>query len=89
MDKSILEELRANCRITYRALVDKHDISSNAIKRRIDRLIEAVVIDKFTIQLSLAMMNAERILSVLYTDCSENTTELGDKADKHLLVQTV
>ena len=89
MDKSILEDLSVNCRITYQALARKYDVSSNAIKRRIDRLIESGVIEKFTISLSWAMIDACTVVSHVYFDKQVNALDFVDMVGTNPLVHTV
>lgn len=89
MDKSILEDLIANCRITYQTLAQKNNVSSNAIKRRISRLIESGVIEGFAVRLSWAMLDAETVLSHLYFDESVNALDFVDKVGAYPLVHMV
>ena len=86
MDKSILEDLIANCRVTYQTLAQKHNVSSNAIKRRIGRLIESGVIERFKVSLSWAMVNAETVLSHLYFEKSVNALDFIDQVGANPLV---
>jgi DNA-binding Lrp family transcriptional regulator len=89
MDKSILEDLGVNCRVTYQALAQKYNVSSNAIKRRIERLTESGVIENFTISLSWAMIDADTVLSHVYFDRSVNALDFLDKVGANPLVHMV
>ena len=70
IDRGILFDLRENCRISYKTLAENHNISSNAIKNRIDGLTKSGVLDRYFIQLSRAMVNSEFMFVLLYTDKS-------------------
>jgi DNA-binding Lrp family transcriptional regulator len=75
--------------MTYQSLAEKYNVSSNAIKKRIDKLIETGVIERFTIRLSWAMLDAEPVLSFLYTDKSGNAMQLIDEIGANPLVHMV
>ena len=70
IDRGIMLDLRRNCRISYKTLAENHNISSNAIKNRIDGLTKSGVLDRYFIQLSRAMVNSEFMFVLLYTDKS-------------------
>lgn len=72
IDKNILTDLMINCRTTYQEMALKYNLSANAIKKRISNMISKGVIERFIIQLSLAMIDAEMLMSIVYTDGTEN-----------------
>ena len=72
IDKNILTDLLINCRTTYQEMALKYNLSANAIKKRINNMISKGVIERFTVQLSLAMLDAEILMSIIYTDGTED-----------------
>jgi DNA-binding Lrp family transcriptional regulator len=72
IDKNILTDLMINCRTTYQEMALKYNLSANAIKKRINNMISKGVIERFTIQLSLAMIDAEILMSLVNTDGTED-----------------
>lgn len=72
IDKVILLNLSQNCRIPYQTLAQNLDISSNAVKKRVDNLVEEGVIVKFSVELSLEMFGGEVALCILETDGTED-----------------
>ncbi|MGD2073240.1 MAG: winged helix-turn-helix transcriptional regulator [Candidatus Thorarchaeota archaeon] len=75
IDRNIISELRKNCRVSYESLARKNDISSNAIKRRVGKLVEYGIITDFIIIPSLAMLNAELLFALLNKNQSVNDDE--------------
>ncbi len=73
IDKRILLSLLANCRVTYQELANEHGISSNAIKKRIDKLEQSGIIESYVIELSLAMVDAENAMLFASTDGTEDS----------------
>ena len=71
IDKRILLELDLNCRITYQNLAEIVNLSANAVKKRVARLLETGLIDRFLVILSLEMINADLVLALVHTDGSE------------------
>lgn len=72
IDKVILLNLSQNCRVPYQTLAQNLDISSNAVKKRVDNLVEEGVIVKFSVELSLEMFGGEVALCILETDGTED-----------------
>lgn len=70
IDKGILMDLTKNCRITFESLARKYDLTANAIRKRVINLVDAGVIQEFTIYLSPAMVGTEHIYVLLSTDGS-------------------
>ncbi|MFW9907603.1 MAG: winged helix-turn-helix transcriptional regulator [Candidatus Thorarchaeota archaeon] len=77
-DKKILFELDGNCRLSYRELADKLNISSNAVRKRIINLIEVGVIVDFVVELTYAAANSNLVICILQTDGSERPEEFID-----------
>ncbi|MFX1473802.1 MAG: winged helix-turn-helix transcriptional regulator [Promethearchaeota archaeon] len=72
IDRSILWQLDANCRITYENLSRKLGITANAVRKRITNLIDSGVIIRFMVLPSNALMNLEFVSGVLHTNGREN-----------------
>jgi len=78
IDRGILLDLRKNCRISYKTLAENHNISSNAIKNRIEGLTKSRIINRYLIQLSRAMVNSELMFVLLYTNKSIDDDTLSE-----------
>ncbi|UCE09294.1 MAG: Lrp/AsnC family transcriptional regulator [Candidatus Thorarchaeota archaeon] len=68
IDKGILTDLEENCRLSYQTLSNRYGVSANAIKKRIDNLIEEGVIERFDVVLSYAMIDADYVVAIAQTD---------------------
>jgi len=71
IDKRIILELDSDCRMTYKTMADKLGLSANAIRKRITKLIDTGVIDRYLTTLSFDMIDADAILAIIHTDGSE------------------
>lgn len=71
IDKDILMDLTRNCRITYESLAQKYGFTATAIRQRVINLVEAGIIQEFTIYLSPAMVGTEHVYVLLSTDSSQ------------------
>jgi DNA-binding Lrp family transcriptional regulator len=70
IDKGILIDLAQNCRASYEGLARKYGITATAIKKRVTSLEKDGVITGFFVELSLAMIDAELVLTIVRTDDS-------------------
>jgi DNA-binding Lrp family transcriptional regulator len=70
LDKSILNELGSNCRISYQKIAEKYSVSATAVKKRVEKLVESGVIAEFIIEFNLAMISGEFFVAVIRTDSS-------------------
>ncbi|MGY5876788.1 MAG: winged helix-turn-helix transcriptional regulator [Candidatus Thorarchaeota archaeon] len=86
MDTSILRELEKNCRISYQALGVKFGVSANAIKRRINNLIDSGIIEKFIVTISHAMADTELLIAYVVTSGSIPDDEFVDLVGKNNMV---
>ncbi|MFW9986946.1 MAG: Lrp/AsnC family transcriptional regulator [Candidatus Odinarchaeota archaeon] len=89
LDKAIIIELEGNCRQSYKELATKFNLTANAIKKRVGKLVEEGAIIDFRIELSLAMLDADFFWIDISTDGSENEVDFGDRIGKHRLVEAV
>lgn len=83
VDKTILAEFHANCRISYESLARKTGLSSNAVKNRVTALLDSGTISLFTISLEAAMINGEFFLAVVKTDGTETIEPFVDRIGCH------
>ncbi len=72
LDRSIFDALDANCRISYEELARKHDITPNAVRKRVLKLIDSGVIIEFMVLLSEAQINANYLVAILKMDGSQD-----------------
>ena len=86
IDRGILLDLGRNCRTTLKDLADRHDVTSNAIRKRIVSLEEKGVIRQYIVELSRAMVNSELMFALLYTDGSVDVDVFADRVFEHPLV---
>ncbi|MFX1510151.1 MAG: winged helix-turn-helix transcriptional regulator [Promethearchaeota archaeon] len=75
IDKGLLNDLNENCRITYRELALKYNISSSAIKKRVKKLEETRIITSYGLRLSLEMAGVRLLYGMLATDGSQDEAE--------------
>ncbi|MFX1581208.1 MAG: winged helix-turn-helix transcriptional regulator [Promethearchaeota archaeon] len=79
LDKALLWELFGDARVSFQDLAKKYNQSFNTIKNRVKKLEKAGVIQEYTIELSMAMLDLEPLLILIKTDGSENTNALMDQ----------
>ncbi len=72
IDKGIFYALDSNCRVSYEALARQFEISANAIKKRVTKLQTNGILKRFTVWLSLSMIDAEMMVAFINTDESQN-----------------
>ncbi len=64
-------ELDSDCRMTYQKMADKLGLSATAIKKRVTKLVEQGVIDRFITTLNYDMIDSDLLLAIVQTDGSE------------------
>ncbi|MFQ5833475.1 MAG: winged helix-turn-helix transcriptional regulator [Candidatus Thorarchaeota archaeon] len=79
LDKRIILELDANCRASYQSLALKLGMTANAIKKRVNRLLETGLIERFVVGLSLEMNGTDMVIALVRTDGSEFSREFIDQ----------
>ena len=89
VDKRLIATLMGNCRTPYRSLARQVGMSSTAVKKRVDKLIESGVIQQFFPQLRLAMLDADFFLAWITTDGSERDDEFIDQIGSNPMVLEV
>jgi len=89
IDKGILFGMLQNCTTPYRTLAQQFNMTANAVKKRIQKLVDTGVIAEFTAELSPAMVDGENFLAVVFTDGGENEEEFLHLIGSHVLVREV
>ncbi len=89
IDKGILYALRKNCRASYEDLARDHEISANAIKRRVARLQKSGVIHRYVVRLSWSMVEAHPLVIFVYSNRSYDDEEFMEQLGAHPLVESV
>ncbi|MHA2096027.1 MAG: winged helix-turn-helix transcriptional regulator [Candidatus Hodarchaeales archaeon] len=72
IDRKIMLDLSNNCRTTYQEMAQKHNVSANAIKKRVTKLLSMGVIQGFHVELSYAMVDGEACMVLVTTDGTED-----------------
>ncbi|UCH05551.1 MAG: AsnC family transcriptional regulator [Candidatus Thorarchaeota archaeon] len=86
IDKLILYDLSANCRMSFQALANRHQMTANAIKKRVSKLEESGVIVKYVVELTPAMIDAEVLLAVVSTDGTQDEDDFANLMGSNPLV---
>jgi DNA-binding Lrp family transcriptional regulator len=90
IDKGILRELAMfNCRASYRSLARKFNLSPNAIKNRVTKMIEDGVIIKFYVRLVNEITGIEALFGLIFTDGAENREEFVSRIGSNPMIHTV
>lgn len=71
------------CRVTYQELANIHNISANAIKKRIDKLESNGIIESYIVELSYTMVDAERGMLFVSTTGIEDSTKFISELGKN------
>jgi DNA-binding Lrp family transcriptional regulator len=84
-DQKIMLELGVNCRTSYRAVAKKLGLSTTAVIKRVNAMVDYGSIYKLVVLPSDAMMDARYFTGLIHTDGSENADnfidEIGDKPE--------
>ncbi|MHA1908795.1 MAG: winged helix-turn-helix transcriptional regulator [Candidatus Thorarchaeota archaeon] len=89
IDRGLLIDLRRNCRITLKELSERHNVTSNAIRKRIASLEKKGVIRKYLIELSRGMVNSDRAFIIAYTDKSVDDDTFAERVFEYPSVTQV
>lgn len=89
IDKRIILELDSDCRMTYKTMADKLGLSATAIKKRITKLLETGVIDRYLATLSFEMINADALIAIIQTDGLEYQEDFIGEVGKNPAVLQV
>jgi Lrp/AsnC family leucine-responsive transcriptional regulator len=77
-DVKIISELYNNGRLSYRELAKRIGLSTTAVMKRVNSIVEAGTIYEFCIMPSHAMIGAERFRAIIHTDGFENEENLAE-----------
>jgi len=83
LDKTLLLKLLCNSRTSYRKLATEMGVTCPTIKRRVDQLMEAGIIERFTVELSQETLGVSWAYAEIVTDLSENRDDLIHEICSH------
>jgi DNA-binding Lrp family transcriptional regulator len=83
VDKKIILELAANCRLPYRVLARKLGLTLKTIRTRVLKLVENGVIRRFVALPSPAVLDYELLWAILYTDGKSDGIDLLNRVGTH------
>jgi DNA-binding Lrp family transcriptional regulator len=89
LDRSIFSAMESNCRTSYEELARKHDITPNAVRKRVLKLIESGVIQEFIVLLSLAQIDANYLVAIISTDGTQDDELLIHQLSENPMVFVV
>jgi DNA-binding Lrp family transcriptional regulator len=75
IDRGIMWELHENCRVSYQTLAKKFGLTANAVRGRINKMIETGIIDSFVVTLSVEMIDSDMMFALVHTDGLEDSEE--------------
>ena len=70
-------------------MANKHGVSANAIKKRVKKMLETGSIEGFSVELSLAMLDAEVVMCLAYTDGTEDENTFIEEIGNNYMVSTI
>lgn len=79
VDIEILRALGANCRMSYQEMSRDLGMTANAVKKRVNKLVESGTIHSFVVYLSFAMADVEAYLAIVSPE--------GTQTDEALVAQ--
>ncbi len=83
IDKQLWIELGRSCRLSYRYLANKIGISANAVKHRVEKLLETGFIREWYLGFNLAMIDAGFAFIEVKTDGSQDEDHLMKSFKEH------
>ena len=89
IDKRIIFQLDSDCRMTYQKLADKLGITATAVKKRVMKLVDQGVIDRFMATLNFKMIDSDLLLALVQTDGSEFEEDFIEELGNQPLVVQV
>jgi DNA-binding Lrp family transcriptional regulator len=89
IDMGILRDLRGNCRTTYQVMSRRYGVTANAVRNRVERLLERGIISDFVLLLSPAMADYSPFLALAYSSGSLNDETFVNEVGNHRLVSRV
>jgi Lrp/AsnC family leucine-responsive transcriptional regulator len=89
IDKRIIFQLDSDCRMTYQKMADKLGITATAVKKRVMKLVDQGVIDRFMTTLNFKMIDSDLLLALVQTDGSEFEEDFIEELGNQPLVVQV
>ena len=89
LDRALLNELSINCRTSFQKMAEKHGMSATAVKKRVEKLIDAGVLSQFVVEYNLAMINGEFFLALVQTDSSVDETDFIQRLGQNEMIAEV
>ncbi|UCE09695.1 MAG: winged helix-turn-helix transcriptional regulator [Candidatus Thorarchaeota archaeon] len=89
VDRDIINELTANCRVSYETMARKLGITANAVRRRMLNLTESGVISEFVLLPSFAMVDVHFLIGLTWTDGARNDDEIVELIGSHPFITSV
>ncbi|MHA1902432.1 MAG: winged helix-turn-helix transcriptional regulator [Candidatus Thorarchaeota archaeon] len=86
IDRTVLSKLCSDCRVTYEYLARKTGLSPNAVKNRVQHLLENGVVHRFSVTIDPGLIDADSFQAILLTDGSEDVDEFVDTLGKSPMV---
>lgn len=77
INRTIIQALYDNCRISYESLAQKVKLTPNAVKNRVHNLIEKGVLSQFLIAFNPNEIDAETFQAIVLTDGAESKSEFA------------
>ncbi len=88
LDKMIVMDLLQNCRQSYQAIARKHKVTMNAIKKRIQKLLDSGVIE-FCVEPNVGMIDGDWALAFISTSGKEDQSEFITNLGQNRLINEV
>ncbi len=88
LDKQIIMDLLQNCRQSYQKLAKKNDVTLNAIKKRIRKLLDDGVI-AFSLEPHLANIGGDWVLAIVSTAGTENPFDFINQLGENNMINEV
>lgn len=84
----IIMDLLQNCRQSYQAIAKKHRVTMNAIKKRVQKLLDSGIIE-FCIEPNVGMMDGDWALAFISTSGEEDQSEFIAKLGQNRMINEV
>ena len=89
LDRSIFDALDVNCRLSYEELARKHDITPNAVRKRVLKLLDSGVIIEFMVLLSESQIDANYLVAILKMDGTQDDAQLTQQLTSNRMIFVV
>jgi DNA-binding Lrp family transcriptional regulator len=89
IDKKIIDHLKKDSRVSYTTLEKKLNISDVAVKKRIDKLIEQGIIERFSISIDHRKLGMPLRAFILLKSIPSETSQINEELTKVENVQSI